>query len=368
MSRRAIAAVLARDDLASGERLVAFALASFAGREHRAWPGASAASARAGLSRSRFLQAREQLVARGLVAVDERASGRGRAGTVTLVFADTGPWWDGDINVERFEAVLSYSPVRGPERLLLATMAAIADERGEVHDVSTEQLCAAAGIADRTYRRARGALLAKGQVELVSGAGGRGNSNVWTVRDPRAASAVRAARSPRRVAPPVGARPLIVSASSSGVATTAQTLVSTSAGKGGQDRTLTVENSPILTGVCGPKGGRDRTVTGEKCPVVTGVSVPKGGQDQTLFELAALESPAQTPAQTPAPNARGKGTPEPRNLGTPPQPPGRGERASVGPDRGGGRYRSRSYTPPTGPGRPRRGPPGPGNAGRCRSQ
>src|SRR5690348_3513005 len=89
MSRQAIAAVLARADLASGERLVALSLASFAGRENRAWPGAPAASMRAGLSRSRYQQAREQLVARGLVAVDERATGRGRASTVTLVFADT---------------------------------------------------------------------------------------------------------------------------------------------------------------------------------------------------------------------------------------------------------------------------------------
>jgi hypothetical protein len=100
------------------------------------------------LSRSRYQQARERLVARGLVVVDEHATGRGRASTVTLVFADTGPWWHGDINVELFETVLSYSPVRGPERLLLATMAALADENGAVCDLSAEQLCAAAGVAD----------------------------------------------------------------------------------------------------------------------------------------------------------------------------------------------------------------------------
>ena len=212
MSRQAIAAVLARTDLASGERLVALSLASFAGRENRAWPGAPAASARAGLSRSRYQQAREQLVARGLVRCDERATGRGRASTVTLLFADTGPWWDGDINVELFEAVLAYSRARGPERLLLATMAAVADEEGAVRDLSTEQLCAAAGIADRTYRRARDALLASGQLELVSGVGGRGNTNVWSVRDPREIGDARPHRAPRRVAPPAGARPLVASA------------------------------------------------------------------------------------------------------------------------------------------------------------
>ena len=129
MSRQAIAAVLARTDLASGERLVALSLASFAGRDNRAWPGAPAASARAGLSRSRYQQAREQLVARGLVAVDERATGRGRASTVTLVFADTGPWWDGEINVELFESMIAYSRARGPERLLRTTMAALTDGR-----------------------------------------------------------------------------------------------------------------------------------------------------------------------------------------------------------------------------------------------
>jgi hypothetical protein len=68
MSVSAIAAALAREDLSAGERLVAFSLASFADRENRAWPGAPAAAARAGLSRSRYLQARDQLVRRGLVA------------------------------------------------------------------------------------------------------------------------------------------------------------------------------------------------------------------------------------------------------------------------------------------------------------
>jgi hypothetical protein len=46
VSRDAIAAALARDDLPSGERLVAFSLASFAGADNRAWPGAPAAAAR----------------------------------------------------------------------------------------------------------------------------------------------------------------------------------------------------------------------------------------------------------------------------------------------------------------------------------
>ena len=329
MSRQAIAAVLARTDLASGERLVALSLASFAGRENRAWPGAPAASARAGLSRSRYQQAREKLVTRGLLGVEERTTGRGRASTVTLLFADTGPWWDGDINVELFEAVLGCSRVRGPERLLLATMAAVADEDGAVRDLSTDQLCLAAGIADRTYRRARTALLASGSIELVNGVGGRGNTNVWMVRNPRELGDAVRSRVPRRVAPPAGARPLIASAGSPGAAAQVQQPATEVGEKGGQDRTLTAGNSPILTGVSGTKGGHDRTVRDEKCPVVTGVSVSKGGQDPTLFELAPIESPAQTPAktpaETPAANVRAGREPlNPRIREDPPSPPERG--------------------------------------------
>ncbi|HWE12346.1 MAG TPA: hypothetical protein VG365_02485, partial [Solirubrobacteraceae bacterium] len=128
MSHQAIAAALAREDLTGGERLVAFSLASFAGRDGRAWPGAPAAAARAGLSRSRYLYDRDKLVGRGLLVVEETASGRGRASTVALRFAADGPWWEGEINAELFEAVLSRSRARGPARLVLAAMAALADE------------------------------------------------------------------------------------------------------------------------------------------------------------------------------------------------------------------------------------------------
>ena len=101
MSRDAVAAVLARDDLGCGDRLAAFSLASFAGREHRTWPGAAAAAARAGLSRSRYLQARDRLVRRGLVLVEAEASGRGRSSTLVMAFAQTGPWWEGEIPARR---------------------------------------------------------------------------------------------------------------------------------------------------------------------------------------------------------------------------------------------------------------------------
>jgi hypothetical protein len=113
MSHTAIAAVLARDDLSIGERLAALSLASFANREHRAWPGNAAAAARAGLSRSRYLEAREQLLARGLIAVEEAGRGRGQTTTLTTLFAQFGPWWDADINAVLLERVLGRSRTRG---------------------------------------------------------------------------------------------------------------------------------------------------------------------------------------------------------------------------------------------------------------
>ena len=73
VSHVAIAAALALADVSAGERLAAFALASFANRDHRAWPGTRIAAVRAGLSRSQYLAARDGLVKRALV-VHETAS------------------------------------------------------------------------------------------------------------------------------------------------------------------------------------------------------------------------------------------------------------------------------------------------------
>jgi hypothetical protein len=201
--------VLARDDLACGERLAAFSLASYAGRGHRAFPGATAAAQRAGLSRSRYLQARDLLVRRGLVVVEAEASGRGRSSTVVLAFAASGPWWEGEINVELLEAVLGHSATTGVARLLLAAMAAIADEDGAVLDFTTEQICAAAGIVAKSYQRARTELLGSGELVLVNGVGGRGNTNAWLVADPQARNGAVAQPARRRVTPPPVARPLV---------------------------------------------------------------------------------------------------------------------------------------------------------------
>ena len=319
MSRQAIAAVLARTDLASGERLVALSLASFAGRENRAWPGAPAASARAGLSRSRYQQAREQLVARGLVAVDERVTGRGRASTVTLLFADAGPWWDGDINVELFEAVLSIQP--GAR----ARAAAPGDDGG------------AGGRARRRARPVDGAAVRRGghcRPDLPARA-----HRAARVGPTRAGQRCRRPREHERMdraRPARGGDALAAANATAGRAAGRRaaagglgefTALRRSRRRRPTKRAVTIgqfrrEKCPILTGVSGPKGGHDRTVSPEKCPVLTGVSGPKGGQDQTLFELAPLETPAENPGKNPgSQRARGEGTPEPQNQRRPPQPP-----------------------------------------------
>ncbi len=271
VSRQAIAAALARSDLAGGERLVAFSLASFAGRDDRAWPGAPAAAVRAGLSRSRYLYVRDRLVERGLVVVESEASGRGRASVLALPFVSAGPWWEGEINAELFEAVLSRTRRRGPARLLMAAMAALADADAIVRGLSSEELCVTAGMADRTYRRARQELLESGELELLSGAGGRGNANVWQVRASAETPAGGAAGlAHRRVIPPAGRRPLLATVASP-----------------------TGENCLALTGVPAGKGGQDRTVSEQNCPVSFGVSDGKGGRDRTLFDLLPIETPAE---------------------------------------------------------------------------
>ena len=80
--------------------------------------------------------------------------------------------------------MLGHSRARGPARLLLAALAALADEYGRVDGLATEDLCRAAGLANSTYRRARTALLASGEVELVDDGGGRGRMNRWRVLAP----------------------------------------------------------------------------------------------------------------------------------------------------------------------------------------
>ena len=366
MSRQAIAAVLARTDLASGERLVALSLASFAGRENRAWPGAPAASARAGLSRSRYQQAREQLVARGLLAVDERATGRGRASTVTLAVRrhrsvvgrrhqrralrggpdlQPGPRAraaaPGDDGCGRGRATArcatcrpSSSALRRASRTGPTGARGLRCSRRASSSWSAAPAAAGTRTCGRCAIRARSAtLLAAADATARGAAGGRASTRRvghahpvprLRLRNRRRRRSKRAAR--------IGHLPL--------------------------------GNSPILTGVSEPKGGQDRTVRAEKCPVLTGVSDAKGGQDQTLFELAPIETPAQTPAktpaETPAPNARAGREPlNPRIREDPPNPPEGGSSPGLDRRRGDLRHRSRPHAPSSGPDRPRRGSPRP---------
>jgi DnaA N-terminal domain len=322
MSHQAIAAVLARHDLSSGERLVAFSLASFADRDSRARPGTPAAAGRAGLKPSWFLEARSMLVRRGLVVVEQATTGRGRASTLWLPFAETGPWWEGEVNAELLEAVLSYSRSHGTARLLLAAMAALADEQRVLVGVTTERLCAAVGVTDRTYRRARAALLSSGELVLRGGTGGRGNTNRWEIANPRSRTPKIQPSSRRRVAPPPGQRPLLAS-----VSVTPAVVQSASAevdqgppvarANGGLDRTVSGKNSPVSAGVSPRRGGASRTLSQQNRPASAGVSGLKAGADRTL----SRETPAKTPAKTPAPNARAGREPQnPRTL-DPPSPP-----------------------------------------------
>ncbi len=312
MSHVAIAAALALEDVSAGERLAAFSLASFANREQRAWPGTRVAATRAGLSRSQYLAAHEGLERRGLVVVEEPGGGRGNPPVVAVAFALSGPWFDGEINAGLFEAVLGYSCARGSARLLLAALAAVADDELEVIGLATEEIRAAAGMADSTYRRARAALLASGELALGIAGGGRTRTNRWRLRDPRSTDSQLPLAARRRVAPGSTARPLVASAKKP-----------PNGGAGDQ----TPRFARAVAGVKGPglrvpgaNRGQIRTVSATNSPGLSGVSAVNPGQDRTVSPDTPPITPPQTPPETPPPNARA-GT-EPLNPGTRERPPG----------------------------------------------
>ena len=344
VSHTAIAAVLARVDLSAGERLVAFSLASFADREQLAFAGTPAGAARAGLGKSRYLEARDPLVGRGLVNLEGRAGGRGRSRSVKLVFARSGPWWDGDVNARLLEAVLGYSRARGPARLLeavlgysrargparllLAAMAAIADADGLIDGVCTEELCAVAGLEDSSYRRARAALLASGEVVLAKDGGGRGNTNRWQVLQPGELGLQPTRAAVPRTAPPPRARPLVAPLSSTDTAgaTSDATLAADSrpvdetadqsprehapAGKGPFLTGVSVANGPVLSGVSVANG-----------PVLSGVSVANGPVLSGVSGANPAKTPPETPPETPPPDVRaGSNALNPRTSEHPPAP------------------------------------------------
>jgi hypothetical protein len=204
VSYRAIAAALALEELSVGERLAAFSLASYGGRDHRAWPSIRTAAARAGLSRRQYLIARDKLTERRLIVPEPSNGGGARTALIYLGFAEHGETVGREINAELFEAVLSDSEVTGGARVLLATLAALAGANGLVDEVSAEEICEASGLSERTYRRARGDLIGRGALTLEQAGGGRGHRNRWRVNDPREAAETtrQLPRAPRRAAPP----------------------------------------------------------------------------------------------------------------------------------------------------------------------
>ncbi|MFZ0384697.1 MAG: hypothetical protein WAL22_03445 [Solirubrobacteraceae bacterium] len=98
---------------------------------------------------------------------------------------------------------------------MLAALAALSDPIGLVTGIGTEELRAAAGLSDRSYRRAREQLVAGTEAELEQPGGGRARTNRWLVHDPRKAGARPIDPPPRRPRRSTSHnRPLLVSQSS----------------------------------------------------------------------------------------------------------------------------------------------------------
>ena len=314
LSYAAIAAVLARSDLSAGERLAAFSLASYANQEELAWPGTSVAAVRAGMSASAFLEARDRLAGRGLVAMEEQGRGRGKASTLRLLFAQTGPWWESDINVELLEAVLCRSRANGSARVLLAVLSALSDKDGVVEDRSTDELRRAAGMADSTYRRARTALLRAGEAAVNGDRGGRGVKSRWMIPHPRELGLAPARASTNRPEPPA-ARSLLAPVATAGESAAAAPVRTAS------DRLDQSAKGPDLSGVFGAKCPDPGGVSVRKGPDLNGVSPGKCPVSSGVSAPPVAKTPPRTPPKNPPPNARAGREPlNPRTL-DPPSPP-----------------------------------------------
>jgi hypothetical protein len=302
MSYRAIAAALALEDVSVGERLTAFSLASYANREHVAWPAARNAAARAGLGRRQYLAARGQLAGRGLIVLEQPVGRPAGGALVRLVFAERGLSIGREVNPELFESVLAHSPARGGARALLAALAALANRDGVVEGLSTEEICEAGGLSDRTYRRARGELLASNALALAQAGGGRARRNLWCVIDPCVVRSSSSLSARSRVLPGPRQMPLLAA-----VRTSAE-----DRGSGHHIGTGDGSRHPADGGVClaGNPG------------INPGVNP---GQSRTP---SLPETPAQTPAETPAPYARA-GRESQIQRTTPPDPPEGGQPNAV---------------------------------------
>jgi hypothetical protein len=407
VSHTAIAAALALPDVSVGERLAAYSLASYANGEHLAWPGTRLAAARAGLSKSQYLAAREALQRREVITVQETTGGRGRSSLVAVGFAQRGPWCDSEINAALFEAVLGYSRARGVARLLLATLAALADAHRRVSELSAEEVYATAGISDRSYRRASAELLGDGALTLERVGGGRHLTNCWQLTEPLSSGPRPNGAARPRVPPSPGVRPLINLVGSGDnqraagtpepqtVPSETQQIPESRAVRArgaavhtGRARTVSLtahsaapaawpecwvwSHTPVKSGWPGEarrsdpdrldanpgtNPGQDRTLSSPSAaetPVKSGRfgAKPRSGpdrfaanpgQDRTL----SAETPAQTPAETPAPNARAGREPQNPRTKDPPNPPEGGRHAP-------GLFLDESYVTARGRKRPRR--------------
>jgi hypothetical protein len=317
MSYAAIAAALALPDLSVGERLAAYSLASYANQHRQAWPGTRVAAARAGLSKTQYLATREGLAKRGLIAIEESGGGRGRSALIDVRFAHTGPWVEADVNAPLFEAVVSYSSTRGAPRLLLATAAAVADDQRHVDGMSTEEICAAAGISDRTYRRACVQLLGSGELILISGGGGRGCTNRWVLREPRSGGARPRTAMSSRVAARPGTMPLIGVAEAGAEQAAQPHPVTTQPAAAAHERER--EKPSVTSAGVSVNTGQTRTVSSTRGATLAFGRAVNPGQDRTV-----CPETRQKPRQ---PNARAGR--EPQNPGTvnPPSPPEGGRTA-----------------------------------------
>ena len=185
--------------------------------------------------------------------------------------------------------------------MLLATLAALANDEREILGLTTEEIRSAAGLSDRTYRRARASLLASGELVAESCVGGRGNTNRWRLADPRDLGTPLPAR--QRVAPARNARPLLAAANPAV-----------------QDAAKPRSGSDCFRRK--PRSGSDRFGAKPR-------SEPDGFRAKPRSESDGFSrNPGRKPgtAETPAPNARAGREPGNQKNNYPPNPPDGGSR------------------------------------------
>ncbi len=307
MSHAALAALLGREDLPVADRLVALAVGTYAGGDQRAWPKTRTAAKRAGLAVRRCEEALERLIDGGEIVVEREGRGRGGAAVLRLVFAQSGPWWEHDVNVGLVETVLDRTGQTGPARLVLAAHAALADADGVVSGFTNDDLTAASGVADTTFRRARSRLQRSGELELLEAGGGRGRLNRWRVLPGGGEP-----RGPHTEWAPTGlARPL----RSSGATRRPQPARGEPVGPSGPSALAGPARASSPRSQTPPLSPPDRS------PQTPPLSRPAWAPETLPVSLPNGENPSQMGPETPPPYVRAWKEPKnPRTL-NPPSPP-----------------------------------------------